>query len=102
MKYLILGAGPAGLTLANRLLEFGESSVCVLEKESEAGGLCRTKYVEGKPLWNYEGGQNKYKFTIVFENHSKPGYASKLIWKAILSGSIPIYWGHRTFVTKLD
>ena len=50
MKYLILGAGPAGLTLANRLLELGESSVCVLEKESEAGGLCRTKYIQGKPF----------------------------------------------------
>lgn len=44
-------------------------------------------------IWNYEEGQKKYKFTIVFENHSKPGYASKILWKAILSGSIPIYWG---------
>lgn len=52
-----------------------------------------SKYKKVDCLWNYEGGQNKYKFTIVFENHSKPGYASKIIWKAILSGSIPIYWG---------
>ncbi len=50
MKYLILGAGPAGLTLANRLLEMGEESFLVLEKENEAGGLCRSAEVDGKML----------------------------------------------------
>lgn len=38
VNYLILGAGPAGLTLANRLKELGETSFLVLEKEAEAGG----------------------------------------------------------------
>ena len=38
MKYLILGAGPSGLTLANRLKQMGETSFFVLEKEKEAGG----------------------------------------------------------------
>ena len=32
MKYLILGAGPAGLTFANKLIEKGEDSFLVLEK----------------------------------------------------------------------
>lgn len=50
MKYLILGAGPAGLTAANRLKELGETSFLVLEKEKEAGGLCRSTEVDGKPL----------------------------------------------------
>ncbi|HOO28457.1 MAG TPA: NAD(P)-binding protein [Lachnospiraceae bacterium] len=50
MKYLILGAGPAGLSFANRLLQNGETDFLVLEKESEAGGLCRSKYVGGGPL----------------------------------------------------
>ncbi|MCR5487838.1 MAG: NAD(P)-binding protein [Lachnospiraceae bacterium] len=50
MKYLILGAGPAGLTVANRLREMGEESFYVLEKEEEAGGLCRSAIVDGKPL----------------------------------------------------
>lgn len=50
MKYLILGAGPAGLSFANRLAQNGETSFLVLEKESEAGGLCRTMTVDGAPI----------------------------------------------------
>lgn len=50
MKYLILGAGPAGLTLANKLKQNGETSFLVLEKESEAGGLCRSTDVDGSPF----------------------------------------------------
>ena len=50
MKYLILGAGPAGLTIANKLMQMGQSDLLVLEKESEAGGLCRSKDVDGRPL----------------------------------------------------
>lgn len=50
MKYLILGAGPAGLTFANRLLEKGETDFLVLERNEEAGGLCRSKDLDGRPL----------------------------------------------------
>ena len=50
VNYLILGAGPAGLTLANRLKELGETSFLVLEKEAEAGGLCRSVMVDGSPF----------------------------------------------------
>ena len=50
MKYLILGAGPSGLTFANRLLQNGIDDFLVLEKEGEAGGLCRSKDVGGAPL----------------------------------------------------
>jgi len=49
-KYVILGAGPAGLAFANRLLERGEKSFIVLEKENEAGGLCRSEMVDGSCL----------------------------------------------------
>lgn len=49
-KYLILGAGPAGLTFANKLKQAGETSFILLEKESEAGGLCRSKEVGNAPL----------------------------------------------------
>lgn len=50
MKYLILGAGPAGLTVANKLIQRGENSVLVLEREKEAGGLCRSVQVDGSPF----------------------------------------------------
>lgn len=50
MKYLILGGGPAGLTFANQLLENGETDFLVLEKEKEAGGLCRSVDVDGTPF----------------------------------------------------
>lgn len=49
-RWVILGAGPAGLTFANKLKENGENFFIVLERESEAGGLCRSKNVDGFPL----------------------------------------------------
>ncbi len=50
MKYLILGAGPSGLTFANTLLDAGETDFLVIEKESDAGGLCRSRDVDGYPF----------------------------------------------------
>lgn len=50
MKYLILGAGPAGLTVANRLKQFGITDFLVLEREETAGGLCRSIDVDGSPF----------------------------------------------------
>ena len=50
MKYLILGAGPAGLAFANMKLIQGEDSFIVLESESEAGGLCRSVDVDDAPF----------------------------------------------------
>ena len=50
MKFLILGAGPAGLTFANKLLQTGEDSFLVLEREDTAGGLCRSVDVDGSPF----------------------------------------------------
>lgn len=50
MKFLILGAGPAGLAFANVLKARGIDSFLVLECEKEAGGLCRSVTVDGSPL----------------------------------------------------
>jgi len=50
VKYLILGAGPAGLTFAGMLKKKGEDSFLILEKEREAGGLCRSAPVDGSPF----------------------------------------------------
>lgn len=50
VRTIILGAGPAGLSLANRLRQLGDGSFVVFEKEAEAGGLCRSREVDGGPL----------------------------------------------------
>lgn len=50
IKYLVLGAGPCGLSIAHQLRNMGEDSFLVLEKEAEAGGLCRSRTVDGHPL----------------------------------------------------
>ena len=55
MKYIILGAGPAGLSYANRLKKSGETSFLVLEREKDAGGLCRSVNVD-TALWTGGGG----------------------------------------------
>ena len=50
VKYLVLGAGPTGLSFANKLMQLGEKDFVVLEKENEPGGLCRSKEVDGAAL----------------------------------------------------
>lgn len=50
MKYLILGAGPAGLTVATKLRQKGITDFLVLEREETAGGLCRSVNIDGSPL----------------------------------------------------
>lgn len=50
MKYLILGAGPAGLAFANRLLQKGCDDFLVIDKNAEPGGLCRSQMVDGTEL----------------------------------------------------
>jgi protoporphyrinogen oxidase len=51
-EYIILGAGPTGLTLAHSLVDAGvdKDGILVIEKESVAGGLCRSEQVDGAPL----------------------------------------------------
>lgn len=50
MKIVIIGAGPSGLTVANRLQQLGLDDFVVLEKEEEPGGLCRSITIDGSPL----------------------------------------------------
>ena len=49
-RFLILGAGPAGLSFANRLIQNGQRDFLVLEAESQAGGLCRSVDVDGSAI----------------------------------------------------
>lgn len=75
-KFLILGAGPAGLTFANALREAGQENFIVCEKEKYVGGLCRSTVVDGAPL-DVGGGHfldvrrpeaNKFLFHFMPEN----------------------------------
>lgn len=50
VKYLILGAGPAGLSFGRSLKDKGENSFLILEKDMTAGGLCRSTDVDGSPF----------------------------------------------------
>lgn len=51
-KFIILGAGPSGLTFANYLIQNGISlsEILILEKLDEVGGLCRSKNIDGGPI----------------------------------------------------
>jgi len=49
-KFIILGAGPAGLALGASLKQHGCEDFIILEKEAEAGGLCRSVMFDGGPL----------------------------------------------------
>jgi protoporphyrinogen oxidase len=51
-KFVVLGAGPSGLTVAHALLDGGyrRDDIVVIEKEAVAGGLCRSEMVDGAPL----------------------------------------------------
>ncbi len=51
-KFVILGAGPSGLTLSHALLDRGCTldDIVVIEKEAVPGGLCRSEKVDGAPL----------------------------------------------------
>lgn len=49
-KYIILGGGCAGLSLAVSLLRKGETDFVLLEREDTTGGLCRNTEVDGGPL----------------------------------------------------
>jgi protoporphyrinogen oxidase len=49
-KYIILGAGPSGLSYAHTLKKTGEESFLVIEKEAIGGGLCRSEIVDGISL----------------------------------------------------
>lgn len=61
-------------------------------KRVDSGGkaLNNINYIVGDKLkW-----QQKYKFSIAFENSSTNGYVTEKIVQAFSAGTIPIYWGN--------
>ena len=55
VKYVIIGAGITGCTVARLLKMRGEEDVVLLEAEKEPGGLCRTKQI-GRHTLDLGGG----------------------------------------------
>lgn len=60
-------------------------------KRVDSGG----KYMNniGHPVDNKKEFQEKYRFTIAFENDSVPDYSTEKIMDAFAAKTIPIYWG---------
>lgn len=67
IKYLIIGGGITGVSLARMLQMGGETDFLVLEAEVTAGGLCRSKKI-GKHYLDIGGGHFLYsKFPEVYD-----------------------------------
>jgi protoporphyrinogen oxidase len=49
-KYLIIGGGITGITLGRMLQKAGVEDFIILESEKEAGGLCKTREIDGHVL----------------------------------------------------
>lgn len=64
-KIVILGAGLAGLSTAYHLGKTG-ADYLVFEKEDEAGGLCRSKKIDGF-TFDYDGHLLHFKYSDIFK-----------------------------------
>ena len=60
-------------------------------KQVDSGGKVRNN-VGGRVADKVEFISN-YKFNIAFENSSHPGYATEKLMEALITNTIPIYWG---------
>jgi protoporphyrinogen oxidase len=72
VKYLIIGAGISGVTLARIMQENKEENFLLIESEQEAGGLCRTEKI-GDHFLDIGGGHflcSKYPevYAFIFEH----------------------------------
>jgi hypothetical protein len=65
----VIGAGPAGLTAAARLVELGFGNVTVLEAAAEVGGKCRSLDVAGTARGAVEAGTVFFLPSPVWSKH---------------------------------
>ena len=84
---VVVGAGPAGLSLATRLRERGVARVLVVEREATAGGVPRHCVHPGF------GARDLHRFL------SGPSYARALVQRALATG---VEIETSTFVTRVD
>jgi len=43
----------------------------------------------------------RYQFALVFENQRQPGYVTEKFLDCLLDGTVPIYWGDPTLISRL-
>ena len=65
-------------------------------KKVDSGGKVRNNIGRhiGNALEDKLDWMKEYKFALVFENSSFPGYTTEKLIEALLCGTIPIYWGN--------
>jgi len=63
-------------------------------KHVDSGGLVRNNIGYRVSRDNTEDWLSGYKFSIVFENESYPGYTTEKLQNALVTNTIPIYWGN--------
>jgi len=88
VKTAILGGGLTGITLARLLSENGEE-VVVLEKESNYGGLCRSKTEDGFTfdiggshiIFSRDKDVNDYMCNVLKDNKDKRNRNTKIFYK---------------------
>ena len=101
IKYLIIGAGVSGLTLANYI----KDDYLILEKESEVGGFCRT-IRKGDYIWDYAGHFFHFKtdeFKKIFiDNVDKSDIIYKEKCTKILYGNQLIDYPFQTNIHQLE
>lgn len=68
-------------------------------KQVDSGGRFRNNLPDGKPVLDKRAFQEKYRFSLAFENTSFPGYTTEKILDAWAAGAIPIYYGD-PYITK--
>ena len=62
-------------------------------KKVDSGGRYRNNMPDGLPVADKLAFQQKYRYSLAFENSSFPGYVTEKIIDAFAAGTIPIYWG---------
>lgn len=64
-----------------------------LYKKVDSGGRFKNNLPDGQPVADKREFQEKYRFSLAFENTSFPGYVTEKIIDAWAAGTIPIYFG---------
>ena len=71
-------------------------------KKVDSGGKYKNNMPDGLPVANKLSFQQEYRYSLVFENSSFPGYVTEKIMDAFAAATIPIYWGDSLIDKELN